>query len=82
MGSAPAPQSDIVGQLSAGDARMSGIAKLFVLLALLTFIVAVIGAYTGTIMGIGAEAFSRACTNLALLAIAIVLVFKEEASAA
>ncbi len=61
---------------------MSGIAKLFVLLALLTFIVAVIGAWTGTIMGIGAEAFSRACTNLALLAIAIVLVFKEEGSAA
>jgi len=82
MGSAPAPQSDVITQLSAGDARMSGIAKLFVLLALLTFIVAVIGAYTGTIMGIGAEAFSRACTNLALLAIAIVMVFKEEGSAA
>ncbi len=61
---------------------MSGIAKLFVLLALITFIVAVIGAWTGNIMGIGAEAFSRACTNLALLAIAIVLVFKEEQESA
>ena len=61
---------------------MSGIAKLLVLLAAITFAVAVVGAYTGTIMGIGAEAFSRACTNLALLAIAIVMVFKEEGSAA
>jgi hypothetical protein len=61
---------------------MSGIAKLLVLLAAITFLVAVIGAFTGTIMEIGAEAFSRASTNLALLAIAIVLVFKEEGSAA
>ncbi len=60
---------------------MPGIAKLLVLLAVITFIVAVVGALTGTIMGIGAEAFSRACTNLALLAIAIVMVFKEEGAA-
>ena len=61
---------------------MPGIAKLLVLLAVITFVLAVVGAWTGTIMGIGTEAFSRACTNLALLAIAIVLVFKEEGSAA
>ncbi len=60
---------------------MPGIAKLLVLLALISFIVAVIGAWTGAIMGIGAEAFSRACTNLALLALAVVMVFKEEQSA-
>ena len=60
---------------------MPGIAKLLVLLAAVTFVVAVVGAWTGTIMGIGAEAFSRACTNLALLAIAIVMVFKEEGAA-
>ncbi len=57
---------------------MPGIAKLLVLLAVITFVVAVVGAWTGTIMGIGAEAFSRACTNLALIAISIVVVFKEE----
>ena len=61
---------------------MPGIAKLLVLLAVLTFVLAVIGAWTGTIVGIGAEAYSRACTNLALIAIAIVMVFKEEGSAA
>ena len=60
---------------------MPGIAKLLVLLAVITFVLAVVGAWTGTIMGIGAEAFSRACTNLALLAIAIVMVFKEEGAA-
>ena len=60
---------------------MPGIAKLLVLLAVITFVVAVVGAWTGTIMGIGAEAFSRACTNLALLAIGIVMVFKEEGAA-
>ncbi len=60
---------------------MSGIAKLFVLLALLTFVIAVVGAWTGPIVGIGAEAYSRACTNLALLALAMVMVFEEEKAA-
>ena len=60
---------------------MQGIAKLLVGLAAITFILAVVGAYTGALMGIGAEALSRACTNLALIAIAGVMVFKEETSA-
>jgi len=60
---------------------MPGVAKLLVVLAALTFVLAVIGAWTGTMMGIGAEAYSRACTNLALLALAIVIVFKEERAA-
>ena len=61
---------------------MPGIAKLLVVLAAITFVLAVIGGmWTGAIVGIGAEAYSRACTNLALLAIAIVMVFKEEQSA-
>lgn len=60
---------------------MPGIARLFVLLAAITFLLAVIGGmWTGAILGIGAEAYSRACTNLALMAIAIVMVFKEEGS--
>ena len=50
-------------------------------LAALTFVLAVVGAWTGAMMGIGAEALSRACTNLALIAIAMVLVFKEEGAA-
>ncbi len=61
---------------------MPGIAKLLVLLAAVTFVAAVVGAFAGTIMGVDPEGFSRACTNLALLAIAIVMVFKEDGSAA
>ncbi len=60
---------------------MPGIAKLLVLLAVITFVFAVLGAWTGNMMGIGAEALSRACTNLALIAIAVVVVFKEEGAA-
>ncbi len=61
---------------------MPGIAKLLVVLAAITFVLAVIGGmWTGAIVGIGAEAYSRACTNLALLALALVMVFKEEQSA-
>ena len=61
---------------------MSGLAKLFVILALAAFALAVIGgAWTGAIMGIGAEAYSRASTNLALMAMAVAMVFGEEGSA-
>ncbi len=60
---------------------MPGIAKLLVLLAAITFVLAIVGAFAGNIVGIGAEAYSRACTNLALLALAMVMVFKEEQSA-
>ncbi len=60
---------------------MSGIAKTFVLLSFLAFVVAVLGGFAmGNIMGVGAEAYSRACTNLALMAMALVMVFKEEES--
>ncbi len=57
---------------------MPGIAKLLVLLAVITFVLAVVLAWTAPMMGIGAEALSRACTNLALIAIAMVVVLKEE----
>ncbi len=42
-------------------------------LAAVGFVLAVISAFTGEIMGIAPEGFSRACTNLALLAMALVL---------
>ena len=61
--------------------HMSGIAKLFVLLSLLAFLMAVVGSWMGAMMGVGAEAYSRACSNLALMAIAIQMVFPKEGSA-
>ena len=35
------------------------------------FVLAIVGSFTGVIAGISPEGFSRACTNLALIAIAL-----------
>ena len=51
---------------------MSRLRQPLIGLAALAFIVAVVGSLTNnTIVGVAPEGFSRACTNLALLAIAI-----------
>ena len=55
---------------------MEALPKLFIFAALLALVVAVITAFTGPIASIPAEGFSRACTNLALLAIGFALVWK------
>ena len=50
-------------------------------LAALGFILAVISVFfDGVVLGIGAEALSRASTNLALIAIAITLWSKKESN--
>ncbi len=50
-------------------------------LSALAFILAVIGVLvTGPIMEISPEGFSRACTNLALIGIALSVFFKVSAS--
>ncbi len=57
---------------------MQYLVKALVGFAALGFVLAVVGAYTGAgFMGIPAESYSRACTNLALLGIAFSVVFKE-----
>jgi cytochrome c biogenesis factor len=59
---------------------MSNILKGIVALAVLAFILAVIGAFFNfSIIRVSPEAFSRACNNLALIAIALAVCFKEEA---
>ena len=55
---------------------MRSLAKVFVALAALSFVLAVASALTGRLMHIHAEGYSRACSNLALLAIALVVVFE------
>ncbi len=51
---------------------MSNAMKGLIGLSGLAFLLAVIATFlTGSIMGITAEAFSRACSNLALIAIAL-----------
>ena len=57
---------------------MQTLIKVMVGLAALGFILAVVAALTGfNVLGVAPEAYSRSCTNLALLAIAFSLVFKD-----
>jgi hypothetical protein len=57
---------------------MDSISKALVGLAALAFIVGVIaGLMGGGLMGFPAESFSRACDNLALIAIAMMLMRKN-----
>lgn len=54
---------------------MAALAKPLVYLAGLAFLAAVVVSFTGgSVMNLPAESFSRACTNLALIAIGLVLV--------
>jgi ABC-type amino acid transport system permease subunit len=54
---------------------MSNLVKALIGLAALAFVLAVITHFTGAIVSTRAEAYSRASSNLALLAIALVLTF-------
>ena len=57
---------------------MQGIAKILVGLSALAFVLAVIGAlFVGSsILGVAAEGYSRACTNLVLIALALSFCFR------
>ena len=54
---------------------MSNLVKALIGLAALAFVLAVLTHFTGPILSTPPEAYSRASTNLALLAIALVLTF-------
>jgi len=56
---------------------MITLARAFTGLAVLAFLLAVVTNFTGMLLGTPAEGYSRACTNLALLAIALVVVFDD-----
>ncbi|MFC1683617.1 hypothetical protein ACFL0G_05385 [Candidatus Zixiibacteriota bacterium] len=55
---------------------MQMFAKILVILAMLGFVLAVIGVYTNGLAGVTAEGFSRGATNLALIAIALMFLHK------
>ena len=60
---------------------MSNVPKALISLAALAFVMAAVGALMGqTIMGMGPEGFSRACTNLALLAMGVSLAWNSSSS--
>jgi hypothetical protein len=55
---------------------MRNLAKVLVGLAGLAFVLAIVTTFTGRLMHVHPEGFSRACSNLALIAIALVLTFE------
>ncbi len=58
---------------------MRTLAWLLVGLSALAFVLAAVTVLISqSILGVGAESFSRACTNLALIAIALLLTVKKE----
>jgi hypothetical protein len=60
---------------------MSTISRVILALAAVAFILAVVGSYWKMqILGVPAEAYSRAATNLALIAIGLALCFKSAVS--
>ena len=60
---------------------MDNVAKGLVALAVLSFIAAVLaGLMGGALMGLPAESFSRASTNLALVAIAVMMMGKGQSA--
>ena len=56
---------------------MDGLAKACVGLAVVGFLAAVATVFMGPLVGVGAEGFSRASTNLALIALCLFLGFSE-----
>ena len=54
---------------------MSNLVKALIALSALAFVLAIVTHFTGPIVGTHAEAYSRASSNLALLAIALQLTF-------
>jgi hypothetical protein len=54
---------------------MSNLVKVLIALSALAFVLAVVGSFYGPIMMTQPEAYSRASSNLSLLAIALVLTF-------
>jgi hypothetical protein len=61
--------------------NMSTLVKALIGLAALAFVLAVVTHFTGPIVNTPPEAYSRASTNMALLAIALVLAFGYRADA-
>lgn len=58
---------------------MSTILKVLITLSCLGFVIALLEVLFGTyLLGVAPEAYSRACSNLALIAIALAVCFKSE----
>jgi hypothetical protein len=60
---------------------MKNLGMILILLSALSFLLAIIAAFSGRIIDVQPEGFSRACTNLALIAIALGVWLKNEGNA-
>ena len=61
---------------------MRNLTRVLISLSVLGFVFAVVASFMGVaILGIGPEGFSRGCTNLALIAIALLLALEKERGA-
>jgi hypothetical protein len=61
---------------------MRNVAWVLIVLSALSFALAVVGSLTGLrMLAIGPEGYSRACVNLALISIALLLVSRTKAGA-
>ena len=60
---------------------MSNLAKVLTGLAALSFLLAIVTNFVGPMLNTPAEGYSRACNNLALLAIALVVAFGDRGAA-
>ena len=58
---------------------MAALAKPFVYVAVLSFLVAVVTSFTGPVADLPPETFSRASSNLALIAIGLTMLEKGQA---
>jgi hypothetical protein len=65
---------------SDGEETVGNLPKLLLLGAALAFIFAVVAAFVGPLGNLQAEGFSRACNNLALLAIGWAVLLKPRAA--
>ncbi|MFH1689542.1 MAG: hypothetical protein ABIE42_04810 [Candidatus Eisenbacteria bacterium] len=62
---------------------MRNLTRVLISLSALGFVMAVVASFTRVaLLGIAPEGFSRGCTNLALIAIALILAFDKERGAA
>ena len=76
VSTSPCHISPFVFSMLTGERRMQGIAKVLVYLAMLAFVMAVISTFVGSIITTP-EAYSRAASNLALIAIALFIGFTD-----
>ena len=61
---------------------MSNILKALIALSCLAFVIAVLGSVLGfDFLGVDPEGYSRACSNIALIAIGLAVCFKERSGA-